>query len=382
MRQPFQKKSTNSSIHLACDVSSSIKKAKNELSFFLNQCISGNGTIMIGNSVSTCTPLEFPRVLAEWSRSNSLDKAIRNIMVSSFFSSEVKQGGSALLSCMMLVGKIEKIIEKRSVYESDILGVIESWSGAGLSSKITKEAFYMGGCGCEVSLLESNIFGTRIKCIEGLSQKGNIAAGFSSNLESDFSFSGEAHVFAIDGYVEKISQIHKILEGSSGSTVIIAARGFLPDVVNTLSTNYPSKLNCIPFVVEDWCIPNFLLLEKMGVVCASSDMGSELSSLRIEKPIEVSVDLSTLLIKNSDVAQDRKISIEFGTDLSYLKGLTIDRVKTLLALIRFTSRTGIMKLKYDNFIFYVPTSTYKTASRCTESIENILQNIGSIVTYE
>ena len=252
----------------------------------------------------------------------------------------------------------------------------------GLSSKITKEAFYMGGCGSEVNLLESNMFGTRVKCIEGLSQKGSIAPGFSSSLESDFSFSGEAFVFAVDGYVEKISQIHRILEGSKDSTVIIAARGFLPDVVNTLSTNYPSKLNCIPFVVEDWCIPSFLLLEKMGVVCASSEVGSELSNLRIEKPIEISIDLSTLLIKNSDTLQDRKISIEFGSDLSYLKGLTIDRVKTLLALIRFTSRSGVMKLKYDNFVFYVPTSTYKTASRCSESIENILQNIGSIVTYE
>tara|TARA_R100000008_G_scaffold74193_1_gene52914 strand:- start:5574 stop:6425 length:852 start_codon:yes stop_codon:yes gene_type:complete len=283
---------------------------------------------------------------------------------------------------MMLVGEVEKITEERKVYENDVINVVSSWGGSGLSSKIAKEVFYMGGCGCEVNLLEANSFGTKIKCIEGITQKGNIAPGFSSKLESDFSFSGKAFVFAVDGFVEKVSQIHNILDHSKGQTVVIAAKGFLPDVINTLATNYPDKLMCIPFVVDEWCISNFLFFENAGVVCASADIGSELTNLRLADEIEISMEMSSILIKSASSAKDRKISVEFGADLSYLKGVTIDRVKTLLALARFTSRSGVMKLKYNNFNFYVPISTYKAAVRCSESIENILQNIGSIVTYE
>jgi hypothetical protein len=305
-------------------------------------------------------------MLSEWSRKTSLDRAMRNIIISAFLSSEQLLGSSGIISCMMFVDKVEEASKKRKVFEEDIRKVIDCWMPSGLSRKIANEIFSMGGCGVEVTLKESESHGTKIEAVTGTCQLGHIENLFSSKLSEDFSIQDESYVVAIDGIVESMSQIHSLLEKTSGQNLIIAARGFLPDVANTLSANYQKKLMCIPFVVEEeWCCENFLDLEKIGVSCASSVIGSEISKLKNREKIKVAIAKDRIHFDKSLMSTQRKINISFGKDLQSLKGISIDRVKFLLAVMRFTSRSGISTLKYGDHIIYAPSSTY-----------NVVENVG------
>ena len=337
--------------------------------------------MLVGKKSATCAPTDFPRALSEWPRTDFIDKAIRNIIISSLFSSEVKQGGSAVISAMMLLDEVEILEQKKRCSETDVEKVIFDWSHSGLSARIAREVFYMGGCGSEVNISESDSTATQIKCTSGIMQNAEIANGFLSENISDFSIDEKTHIVAIDGFVEKVSQIHHLLEGLEKQSLLLLARGFLPDVVNTLSVNYPHKIRCIPMTVKDWCVPEFLSLEKLGVSCVSADAGMEISSASLEDLIPVSINSNSIIIK-SNSEKKRKIFVQIGRDLQDLKGLTIDRVKTLVTLSRFTSRKGVTKIRYKDHEMHVPTSSYEAAVRCKKSMENIFQQIGGVIAIQ
>ena len=379
MQQSSQKRYTSLVSSSKKEINLSVAIAKRDIENILRECIAGHGSFLIRDKMSRACPVDFLRALSEWSRNNSLDVAIRNIIISSLFSSEVKQGGSAIISAMMLTDEVEVVEKKTSCSERDVEDIISDWSSPGISRKIAKEVFYMGASGSEVEISESDSFSSRIRCSSGVSQMASIPAGFSDKNLSDISIPRFCHVVAIDGFIEKVSQIHHLLDKIEDQHLILMARGFLPDVISTLSVNYPDRLKCIPVLVTSWCVEDFLHLEEMGVSCISSEAGMEISSSKLSSPISLCVDKDGIVIEQSSSRRKRKIFVDVGRDLGNLKGLTIDRIKTLVTLSRFTSRKGMTKIKYKDHEMHVPTSSYEAAIRCKKSMEKIFQEVGGIV---
>jgi hypothetical protein len=382
MQQFSQKRFTSTTLSDPKKIHKSIALAKKEIKEILSVCISGSGALLLGKKSAKCCPIDFLRTLSEWPRKNFLDISIGNIILSSLFSSEAKQGGSALISAMMLLDDLEVIEKKRRCTEEDIVRVIDDWTSPGIANRIGKEVFYMGACGSEVKISESDSAASRIKCSSGISQSALIAGGFSNKNLEDFFLSEPCYVVAVDGFVEKLSQIHHLLEKLEDQHLILMARGFLPDVVNTLSVNYPHRLRCIPVIVSDWSTDNFLHLEDLGVSCVSSEAGMEISNSRLTDPISISLDADSIIFESKLSERKRKIFVEVGKDLGDLNGLTIDRVKTLVALARFTSRSGIARIRYKDHEMHVPISSYEAAIRCKKSLEKIFQEIGGIIAIQ
>ena len=345
----------------------------------LDSCLTGTGVFSYGDRIVTANACDFPRMIAGWSRTSSIDQAIRNIILSALYSSETKMGGSGIISAMMLAGNVEIVSESRKVKYEDVLTIINGWSPRGVANRIAKEIFQMGSCGSEVSLVEGEQLGTKVSCVSGIVQSGTIDNLMLGELGSNFSNSELSHVIAIDGIIESLGQIHGLLESSGGDPMVIMARGFLPDVTNTLVTNYPDRLKCIPFVVEDWCFESFLDLRKLGISCVSHETGDVIGNSKLLDKIRVDVS-SQEIILHGKKDQKRKIEVSFGKDMGSLKGISLDRTKLLLALTRFTSRTGIMKLSYNGKTFTVPKSSYLAAKKCHESLAEIFENLGAIIT--
>tara|TARA_R110000824_G_scaffold60050_6_gene160876 strand:+ start:12606 stop:13781 length:1176 start_codon:yes stop_codon:yes gene_type:complete len=382
MQQFSQKRFTSTTISDAKEIHKSVSLAKKEIKEILSVCISGSGALLLGSKSAKCCPIDFLRTLSEWPRKNFLDISIRNIILSSLFSSETKQGGSALISAMMMLDDLEVIEKKKNCTEEDIISVIDDWAPSGISNRIGKEAFYMGACGSEVKISEGVSEASRIKCSSGISQRASIAGGFSSKNLEDFCLSEPCYVVAVDGFVENLSQIHHLLESIEDHHLILMARSFLPDVVSTLSANYPRRLKCIPVTVSEWLAEDFLYLEKLGVSCVSSEAGMEISNSRLADPISISLDTSSIIFENKLSGRKRKIFVEVGKDLGDLNGLTIDRVKTLITLSRFTSRSGIARIRYKDHEMHVPISSYEAAIKCKKSLEKIFQEIGGIIAIQ
>lgn len=370
-----------SSLHLRPDIDRSVKQARKEIRAIVESCLSGRGNFLYGDKTVGVTPLDFPRMLSEWRRETLLDHALRNILISSFFSSEAKMGGSGLIAAMLWsADEFEEVDSIRFSRRSDVEGVIKSWQSSGVSASIARTIFAMGSSGCHVALEEGEQFGTVVSCLEGMRQSGHIDNLMAANLPQGFALEGQAFLVAVDGIVESVGQIHHLLEASEGQPLILMARAFLPDVTNTLAANYPDKLQCLPFVVENWAAEEFLSMEKMGVACVTNETGGQISDVKLLQKAEVSAGLSEIIIK-SQKASKRKITVSFGSDLGSVKGLCKDRVKTLLALSRFTSRTGCTNIRCDGEKIVVPNSSLLAAKRALESLRNALDDLGAVIVH-
>ena len=357
----------------------SIKKAKLEIKDLVDNLLSGKQTFFYKEKICNGTPIDFCRVLLEWSRSSSIDLAIRNIIVSAFYSSEVKQGGSGLISCLIWLDSFE-VSESSSKSEPlDVEKVLKSWGLSGLSYQVSKNLFYAGSAGMHVDLEEGEQVGTKITVTEGQPIKGHVDYLFLSKNPS-IEFMEKTFLVAIDGIIENISQIHHLLDGNEKNRIILMARGFLPDVANTLAENYCQKrLLVVPFVVKSWEVENFLDLEKKEFSCACSSIGSDIRKLKLKNQILCTLSKDSLLYGSSDSSRRRQGKVSFGKDLGALAGISKDRVKTLITLTRFSARSGVSRCSTSFGSFYVPNSSIEAAKKTHKSMMNILQNLGGII---
>lgn len=370
-----------SRVHSRSSILDSISRARLEISEIVQKCVSNRGILHYEDKAATVTACDFHRMLSEWSRTSSIDKAIRNLLISAFYSTEAKVGGSGIIAAMLFADHCELLETKDRPSEKSVIEMLKFWQPGGISSKVAEHSFYMGGCGCEVKLVEGKHFGTEIKCFSGTSQTGYIDRIMASKLSQDFLLQQKMYVIAIDGIVESIGEIHNLLEESGGEDTIIMARGFLPDVTNTLAENYGKKLRCIPFVTEGWCVDHFLELRELGLSCVSQETGDVISSASLSKKIDIAISLDRVIISGGPQSK-RKIKISFGEDLGALKGIALDRTKLLISLFRFTSRKGLATLKYNDWEFFAPVLSYDAAKKCNESLEKNLFSVEKIITYK
>ena len=291
-------------------------------------------------------------------------------------------GGSGVIAAILFCNdkvNVRSSVKNKDVRVSDIEQLINAWLPRGVANRITQETFQMGGAGCAVQLKEGEQWGSTVRCLEGLVQAGGIEPIFMKQLPSSFSYEGKALVVAVDGVVESVGQIHTILEKSASQDLIILARSFLPDVANTIAVNYQQKkTRCIPFVVGDWALNNFLEFHNLGVACVSTESGDVISNVQLGGEIVASVSHNEIILENN-VSRKRRISVELGRDLGAMRGLALDRIKTMLALVRFTIRTGFSTVTYDERTFYVPKSSYLAAIKTKESVEKSLRELGAVI---
>lgn len=364
------------------EVDFAISQARLELGQLCDDLFAGKIAFNYGNQICTGTPLDFHRCLAGWSQDAPIAFAIRNTILSSFYSTDVILGGSGLVSCLLWTGRItlpDESMPRYYAYADEADGVIDSWARGGLSSAIAKKLIRIGACGSSVNLQEGQHLGTVITAIQGAQIPGMIDQLFDSKIDlpqQDGNFYG----VAIDGIVESMGQIHKLLDEVPDQKIVILARGFLPDVSNTLAENWSSgRLNVIPFVITDWGTDNFLDLVAAGFECVSTATGSEIQKARLQKLIPMTMTKEKITYQAQEKPKT-ELGVSFGKDLGSLKGLSIDRTKTLLALGRFAARSGVVGFDVLGHQLIVPSSVVVTAVRAEKSLRDILQNIGGIIT--
>lgn len=149
------------------------------------------------------------------------------------------------------------------------------------------------------------------------------AGSFFSDVHSAFELPStkffHAKILCIDGYVESVSEFHRILEDASSSkeTLIIFLRGMSEDVLHTLKINYDrGTLRVIPIITK-FDVDGVNLLNDIAVVSGcdvvSSLKGQLISSIDISnlsRADVVDITSSGVLIENHStmINVDRHIS--------------------------------------------------------------------------
>lgn len=114
-------------------------------------------------------------------------------------------------------------------------------------------------------------------------------------------------LICIDGFIENVSEIHRVLENANSSkeTIILFVRGLSNDVLNTLKINYDrGSLQVIPAIVK-YDLDGVNLLNDIAITnfsdVVSSNKGQLISSINIDdynRVDSVDVTSSGVLIEN------------------------------------------------------------------------------------
>lgn len=382
-------------VHFSDDTAQSIVRLKNEIRQILLNLKLGKSVISYNGQILTAMPCDFPRLLTEWNKSDDVDHALRNILLSAFLSAEEKCTGSALICAGIWSSNIitsKNVIRNSKLTEASLKSCLDYMGGSGLSRATANAAIKLGAIGHKVEYQETDYHTTKVEAFVGKDIIGNVEQLFGNKVTHKFDLES-CIICAIDGTVESVASIDKILTESKDKNIIILANNFLPDVSNSMAETWLQKKGkCIPFKVSSWNVQNFLNLENMGICCASPDRGDLISSISLEssKTLNIHIDHDRITIQSENDLDRTKITIMVSKSLGGLVGTVKDRIKTLIGYARISARSGVITWEllqeesknlselYSKDLV-MPLSSWVNGQKASESLQNILQSIGCLI---
>jgi len=243
------------------------------------------------------------------------------------------------------------------------------------------------GFGCTFSIKDTKAFNSKLLLTSCYEFPIALLPEFSYATKTDsFSFF-DAKTLVYDGVVETVGEIHHLLESFSENklNLILVARGFSNDVINTLAVNYNrGSLKIVPAKLL-FSLESINSLKDFAVACGSEYVdftsGKNISSIefkelksvhhieldlkncsvrnprtsrnvlslvfRINKQIELSSveDKKEILRKRVSCLSGRKTTVYLGEHLKKSKGITKDRILSTIGILNTISRHGILNLK-------------------------------------
>tara|TARA_B100001029_G_scaffold173001_1_gene171353 strand:- start:119 stop:1468 length:1350 start_codon:yes stop_codon:yes gene_type:complete len=357
--------------------------------------------LSFGNKIERVCILDCVRVLSEVSPNNSLERVVKNSLLEMSISAEsTKPGGSifSLLSfCNFFLSK-QKFNEEEfyseiykcsaKSYRSDLKGLIDQIKQ--ISDDNHALRIFM-------KIIDGNSFNSSISVSEWSGNETKIeqktGSRFAARVSENFlmatrinEWNGyDVSCIVIDGVIERVSEIHHLLESFSNSkkSLCIFARGYGEEVIATLASNYVRKtLKCVPFVIDInmstintlkdiSVVANFNMISSMkgdiissiseddiAIVDSVSSKNGEttifnfkneekinyhINFLRKKLEEEKEQDVCDLIEKRIMSLSPHIFSISLGSHLGEMRGLYKDRLNQLIGISNAICLDGIIK---------------------------------------
>lgn len=255
----------------------------------------GQHNFVFGNRSTVAQPIDIVRWASEHIPAGPNVLHIRNILVNAVYSAENKQPGAGyitLLTALELLShedrrvldeKITKIKDyvKNSISSSrraridEAFEIMKSYDACETAYYLAERAIIDCSANASISIdVGSN---TGIQKVLGYNFSSQVADLFlsSTRISNRRPLNGP-RVIVIDGIVERMSEIEGVIGGSHAARepLLIFARGYAPDVQNTLARNYSTgHLLAIPLVVPyDELGAN--LLGDIAIACNANPISS------------------------------------------------------------------------------------------------------------
>ena len=260
--------------------------------------------LSFGKNIERLCILDCARVLAEISPDSSLERVIKNTLLEMIISAErIRPGGGtfALLSFCNFFLSHNNFFE--DVVSNEIFNISSNSRRTnleGLIEQITEFSSNQYTLDVFLKVIQNNSFNASISINEWSGNETKIeqksGSKFSTRISENFLIStrinewrgDEVYCIIIDGVIERVSEIHHVLEifSANNKTLCIFARGYGEEVIATLATNYNRKtLRCVPFKI-DIDLNTINTLKDISVVAGfnmvSSLKGDLISSIKEE----------------------------------------------------------------------------------------------------
>jgi chaperonin GroEL (HSP60 family) len=298
--------------------------------------------------------------------------SIIEIVISNALEAEkISPGGlKKTLEKWLELDKIEnQQIECFSPTIEDLKQVISNSCDDKMLSSIIFEAINLAGIDGKISIEKSSNNLASIELIE--------------DYQFDCSYQGSSSIkilspkiICIDGYVSTVSEINLLLESlvSTGHQLVIIAKGFDDDVINTIKINNARKifsvfLVTIPFVLEN--INSIADISTVvGCIPISSHLGQLISTASVDNAVvidEIKISPKRIFIKNKKTKVGVFLHVE-----NLKKKLKDDNVKDLY-------EKRIKSLNCHNVIVRLPDD--KNFVKFSQSIDFSLRSIKSMIEF-
>lgn len=353
-----------------------VKKAK-ELS---DKIVSGTMSFSYGGRPVRALPSDVVRVFSQTKAKDSQELFYRNVVLNSIISSEISSPYSSIAFLEMLSGKTTNLKAKTRAEKSDLHQLLRKNLGSGITYQIVKNILESGGMNSDVSFdVSKKPEGFKVFIENTYEIKGNLPEVFNAALNA----SNDMSMVIIDGIIEKVSEIHHLLEtaASSNRGLLIVAKKFYPDVANTLSENYKNgKLSVIPFETS-FKEEELDKLEKVGVFCVRYENEKSIFTTAIDdidKSFHIDVTIDKLKISGID-GQKRNCKVSIPPHFKNQAGIIEDRVLSGLCFARDISKYGVVTDDNGNPINGL--KQIKTARKTYKSFLKTINDLGCIITH-
>ena len=353
-------------------------------------------------------PLDCRRALNELNFSEPQLGIYKKIILATAFQLEKERGGSSFIFLNALIelchlfrnSSLNKNIEKKVLFKS--FSSITSYSRKATLNDVQKclkwslvdstsinlilHSLKLTGNSGTVFLENLPVNETYIELIRGYMYPLHIPDYFLSSTKIKEWKKNEVRIAVIDGIVERVSEIHVILEKLSelGQPCVFFARGFSDEVLSTLALNYNRKtLDLIPVLVP-YDLEGINLLNDIAIICGtdvrSSLKGELISTMKIDDmttvkkiiinnnkitirethndrnvklhttelkkriALETSIEKKEILSKRLRGLSSSCANIALSVDLKESHGILMDRIEVGLSIVKEMCDSGIIEI--------------------------------------
>lgn len=289
---------STTNVLLRSEIDSKVQLLLREAEEKVGDMLSHQLSFLYGENLIQAEPIDTLRVISEMVSDDSRDQTLKNLLINTVVTSESLWAGSGLISLLTLLEACKvfsksRILNNRIEYDNqplttevcthsrrssskDILSSIKQLTSSQYETEVAKSVLLMGGS-TTVNISEETGLRTVISSRSGYKIKVTCSDLFWSASSASIISLYDAKSICIDGIVESVSEIHNIMDQSfeTGQSVVIFARGFNDDVINTLAVNHSKgMLNVIPVTVP-YDVTGVNQLVDIAI-CSKSDVVSAL----------------------------------------------------------------------------------------------------------
>ncbi len=381
--RPEQTKFTkNTEIYKSELVKSSVVEVRAKLKKVITELFENSSILNYGNTAVRTCPIDLIRVFSEVRTNDKLELTIKNMFLNCILSCERKSIGSGIICSMMLADPAKKIEYNLGFFRDTIHNsrkVAENYINShSYCYKLAIESIKVGGIGCKVFLKKSRSKDFFIRSIPG----EIITANFHELFQANINKIDNPYVMFVDGILESLGEIDGLLQDIAKNKVpcCIFARGFNPDISQTLLHNYKQKrLSVFPIVypgvsgeeIADFCTKNNISLFEPTI---KNDIRySKVKDLSMFDSVYVENNTCTISSNEGNIFQ---VEISIPERFNPIMGLIEDRIKFTKSIIETSCRSGIAEVSgLKDSSFLVPNTSLKEAILASESLEKNLSNL-------
>ena len=310
--------------------------------------VSRKGLLSYETSIESVQPIDVLRYYVEAGLDVSTSRALTNIYLSHLNSTEINSAGSGVIFSLAFYLHMEKALQyqklsskniefekhaftgKRATMQ-DLKKVLSCFCDQGTSELIIKASQAIGSEGSIAIKAHTSTHRSTITVDDMYRFDASVNEVFVQQTGRSFFELSDPAIVTIDGMIESTSEIDSLMRQSfeTGQPVVIAARGYRPDVANTLAHNYVhGKLRILPIEVRyDELGANSLVdLSKVA-------QSKFVNSLRGDLISTVNLEEDSGVVKKASIKNDvLSLDVDSPHDSLHYRSLQRQRIKLMKKL--------------------------------------------------